>query len=128
MEKIRQQGLFDIFGIPLVLQRMPKKFDPDMEPKVMVPIWLRVMDLPLELWNLTAVSKIASCFGTPLPTDISTLRRESLDGPCIQVIIDTTRRPKESLTIQLRNGDFVEQNVEYEFFSKFCNACNEEWK
>ncbi|XP_042002777.1 uncharacterized protein LOC121751967 [Salvia splendens] len=141
MEKIRQQGPFDIFGIPLVLQPMPKKFDPDMEPEVMVPIWLRLVDLPLELWNLTAVSKIASCFGTPLSTDFSTLRRESLDGPRIKVIIDTARRPKESLTIQLPNGDFVEQKVEYEFFPKFCNACkmyghfadecrgrDEEWK
>ncbi|XP_042041383.1 uncharacterized protein LOC121786832 [Salvia splendens] len=123
MEKIRQQGPFDIFGIPLVLQPLPKKFDPDMEPEVMVPIWLRLVDLPLELWNLTAVSKIASCIGTPLSTDFSTLRRETLDGPRIQVIIDTAKRPKESLSIRLPSGDYLDQKIEYEFIPKFCKAC-----
>ncbi|XP_042012340.1 uncharacterized protein LOC121760788 [Salvia splendens] len=123
MEKIRQQGPFDIFGIPLVLQPLPKKFDPDMEPEVMVLIWLRLVDLPLELWNLTAVSKIASCIGTPLSTDFSTLRFKTLDGPRIQVIIDTAKRPKESLTIRLPSGEYVEQKIEYEFIPKFCKAC-----
>ncbi|XP_042035099.1 uncharacterized protein LOC121781427 [Salvia splendens] len=123
MEKIRQQGPFDIFGIPLVVQPLPKKFGPDMEPEVMVSVWLRLVDLPLELLNLTAVSKIASCIGTPLSTDLSTLRRETLDGPRIQVIIDTAKRSKESLSILLPSGEFLEQKIEYEFIPKFCKAC-----
>ncbi|KAL1569948.1 hypothetical protein AAHA92_01360 [Salvia divinorum] len=122
MEKARQKGPFDIFGIPLVLQPMPPNFNPDMEPEVMTPVWLRLVDLPLTLWNLTAVSKIASCIGTPLATDYSTLRRDNMDGPRIQVIVDITKRPKKSLCIKLPTGEF-EQKIEYEFMPKFCHAC-----
>ena len=113
MEKVRQKGPFDVFGTPLVLQPMPSDFDPDMEPEVKVPVWLRLVDLPLDLWNLSAVSKIASFIGTPLTTDFKTLRRESMDGPRIQVIVNTAQRPKEAISVQLPSGNFLEVKIEY---------------
>lgn len=58
--KKRQKCPFDIFGTPLVLQAMPPHFDLDIEPEVKIPVWLRLVDLPVDLWNLTTVSKIAS--------------------------------------------------------------------
>lgn len=123
MEKVRQKGPFDVFGTPLVLQPMPSDFDPDMEPEVKVPVWLRLVDLPLDLWNLSAVSKIASFIGTPLTTDFKTLRRESMDGPRIQVIVNTAQRPKEAISVQLPSGNFLEVKIEYEFMPKYCPSC-----
>lgn len=123
MESTRQKGPFDAFGMPLVLQSMPAKFDPDMEPEVRVPVWLRLVDLPLELWNLTAVSKIGSYLGTPLSTDYKTLRRESMDGPRIQVIINTTQRPRDAVSVELPSGDFIDVKLEYEFLPTYCPAC-----
>ncbi|XP_041989655.1 uncharacterized protein LOC121741038 [Salvia splendens] len=121
-ETVRQNGPFEIFGIPLVLQPMPEDFDLNMDPEVNVPLWIRLVDLPLTLWNLTAISKIASCLRTPLSTDFNTLRRESLDGPQVQVIINTAVRPKTNITVQLPNWPY-EQKVVFEFFPGFCNAC-----
>ena len=110
-ETVRQKGPFNIFAIPLVLQPMPENFDPNLEPEVNIPLWVRLVDLPMKLWNLTAVSKIASCTGTPLTTDFATLRRETLDGQRVQIIVNTARPPKTEIHIQLPSG-MIEQKIE----------------
>ncbi|KAL1554048.1 hypothetical protein AAHA92_14647 [Salvia divinorum] len=87
MEKTRQKGPFEVFGTPLVLQPIPSNFDQGMEPEVRVPVWLHLVDLPLDLRNLTVISKIASYIGTPLTTDFKILKRETMDGPRIPMML-----------------------------------------
>ncbi|KAL1553896.1 hypothetical protein AAHA92_14516 [Salvia divinorum] len=123
MEKTRQKSPFEVFGTPLVLQLMPPNFDPDMGPEVNVSVWLRLVDLPLDLWNLMTVSKIASYIKTPLTTDFKTLRRETMDGPRIQVIMNTAQWPRDAINILLPSGDYLDQKIEYEFMPKYCPSC-----
>lgn len=104
MERTRQKGPFEVFGTPLIPEDMPQQFDPDMEPEVKIPVWLRLVDLPLDLWNLSAVSKIASYLGMTLTTNLKTLRRESMDGPRIQVIMNMAQRPRVKSMFHFHRG------------------------
>ncbi|KAL1554961.1 hypothetical protein AAHA92_15457 [Salvia divinorum] len=117
MELTRQKGPHAIFGIPLILQPMSMDFNPNMDPEINIPVWLRLVDLRATLWNEAAISKIESCIGVTLTTEFQTLH------PRIQVIVNAAKKPRDSLQIRLHTREDYELKIEYEFMPKFCTKC-----
>lgn len=70
------------------------------------------------------VGKIASSVGTPVAVDHNTIRRQSLDGPRVQVIFYMKKDPRESIELVLPNGASIQQKIIFEQFPKFCHTCH----
>ncbi|KAI0527705.1 hypothetical protein KFK09_003310 [Dendrobium nobile] len=77
-----------LLGKPFVLQQWSPKFKPKRDESASIPIWIKVLDLPLALWTPSAISKIASYIGIPVTVDNLTAKRTRLSfvRTCVQKI------------------------------------------
>lgn len=60
---VLQGGPYLIYGRPLILREMPEYFDFNSAEMSIVPVWIKLPNLPLKCWSSTCLSKIASVLG-----------------------------------------------------------------
>ncbi|XP_071695024.1 uncharacterized protein [Rutidosis leptorrhynchoides] len=75
MQKVFDSGPWLVDNVPL----FRKKWEPGLclekpEPST-IPLWVSIIDLPVELWNRGNISQIVSCIGKPLVMDKITNER-----------------------------------------------------
>ncbi|KAL0331740.1 UNVERIFIED_CONTAM: hypothetical protein Sangu_1719500 [Sesamum angustifolium] len=92
------------------------------EESPIVPIWVRLPELPIQFFDREALFSIARLLGTPLRTDVSTatLVCPSVARVCIEINL------LESLQTEIGLGFATEvfiQQVIYERLSKYCGTC-----
>lgn len=122
-KQVLASGPYSVFGIPLVLCNMPSEFRFDSSPELQFNVWVTLPNLPLELWNPTAIAKIASVVGTPVEVDYQTITKQNVAGPRVLVLVDATNQPPESIKLQLHNGNTFEQTFSLDCFPFFCTRC-----
>ncbi|XP_020673293.1 uncharacterized protein LOC110092929 [Dendrobium catenatum] len=85
--KISNQEDFDLvwsrgpgflLGKPFILQKWSPKFQPKRDELSAIPLWIKIVDLPLALWTPKGISTIASYIGIPLSVDSLTAKRARL--------------------------------------------------
>lgn len=113
-----------IFNRPILLKVMPKLFEFGNEELFKVPVWTRLQNLPLELWNGQALSKIVSRVGKPIRTDQQTAARSAISFARVLVEIDVSKPLKTEVSIKLPGGKMLCQSLEYERAPVFCHHCN----
>lgn len=124
MNSVLDAGPYFVFNRPLLLKAMPKLFDFGNEELFKVPIWLKLRNLPLELWNKKALSKILSVVGKPIRTDQHTAARSAISYARVLVEVDVSKRLLKEIPIILPGGKVLNQSVEYEKIPDFCHHCN----
>ncbi|GFZ01918.1 hypothetical protein Acr_15g0005270 [Actinidia rufa] len=72
--KVLHGGPYMIFGRPLLLKVMTKFFAFEDEVASCFPIWIRLMHLPLSLWDNGTLAKTCSGIGNPICVDEYTTR------------------------------------------------------
>ncbi|CAH9098628.1 unnamed protein product [Cuscuta europaea] len=95
----------------------------DDEAFLKVPIWVKFPNLPLNLWNEEAMSKIASKVGVPITTDKVTQEMTNYHFARVLIEVDITMAPCLSFAIRLPSGKIIKQLVVYETFPNFCFHC-----
>lgn len=122
-DAVLRKGPFYIFGRPLLLKVIPEMFDFNDLEISKVPVWVQFPNLPLEFWNVRALSKIGSKLGTPKQADKLTISRERVSYARVLVEVDVTLPLKKEVHITIPCGKQIWQPVRYEFVPKFCTAC-----
>lgn len=122
-DEVLRKGPYYIYGRPLLLKVMPDMFDFNDSEISKVPVWVQFPSLPLEFWNVRALSKIASKLGSPKQADKLTISRDRVSYARVLVEIDVTQPLKEELCIIAPNGRQLTQEVRYEYVPKFCVFC-----
>lgn len=115
---------YSVFGIQLALSHLPPDFRLDSNPELQVKVWVTLPNLPLELWNASAISKIASVVGTPIEVDPYTLSKHSVAGPRVLIMVDAKKEPLDSITLQLHNSTFFSQSIILDYYPFFCTRCH----
>lgn len=123
MEDIKK-GNYEVFGIPLILTYLPQDFRFDTTPVFKYRVWATFPNLPLALWNPSALGKLASLIGEPIAVDHKTMARNHIDGPRVQVLVDPARRPLYGVNLSLHNGTKFEQKIIYDYYPIFCSTCS----
>ncbi|KAJ6376465.1 hypothetical protein OIU76_025586 [Salix suchowensis] len=116
-------GPYIIYGRTLILKEMPEYFDFNSEEMSIVPVWIKLPNLPLKCWSSNCLSKIASVIGKPILSDKSTSSMARLSYARILVEIDIFNDLPQSIDICLPNGCSLAQQVVYETLPKFCKHC-----
>lgn len=122
-DEVLRKGPYYIYGRPLLLKVMPDMFKFNDSEISKVPVWVQFPSLPLEFWNVRALSKITSKLGTPKQADKLTISRDRVSYARVLVEIDVTQPLKEELCIIDPNGQQFSQEVRYEYVPKFCGFC-----
>ncbi|KAL6578125.1 hypothetical protein OROMI_010453 [Orobanche minor] len=113
---------FNVLGYPMRLFKWDPFFDFKQEP-ALVPIWVKIMALPLQWFNQGALQTIGALMGTFLKADPMTINRSRLDHARICVEINLKNTPPNSVGISC-GTIFNEFGVEYEKLPSFCHHCN----
>ncbi|KAL2246212.1 UNVERIFIED_CONTAM: hypothetical protein Sindi_2889400 [Sesamum indicum] len=87
-----------------------------------VPVWIRLPELPIQFIDREALFSIARLLGTPLRTDVSTatLVRPSVARVCVEINLLEPLQTEIGLGI---GTEVIIQSVIYERLPKYCEAC-----
>ncbi|CAL5358386.1 unnamed protein product [Camellia sinensis] len=77
-----------------------------------VPLWVKLYNVPLELWSEEGLGYIASILGTPLYLDEPTFKRSRLTFARICIEVPANKEIPKSFKINLGYGDPYEIQVE----------------
>ncbi|GKB19604.1 RNA-directed DNA polymerase, eukaryota, reverse transcriptase zinc-binding domain protein, partial [Tanacetum coccineum] len=120
-------------GKPLIVY----KWDPEIgldriEPKVL-PVWVKLVNMPMEAWTNEGISAIASCIGKPKIMDSMTSyvcknRLGRTEFARVLVEIEAIKGFKNEVEIQYRDKDqgikgTKKVKVEYDWKAPLCSHC-----
>ncbi|PKU68571.1 hypothetical protein MA16_Dca020839 [Dendrobium catenatum] len=115
-------GVWFFLGKPFVLQKWVPNFKPVREEFTSVPIWFKILDLPLPCWTPEGISRIASKVGIPLAVDDLTAEKSRLTYArvCVQVSKDCVYPEIIPITIL---GEPFSLKIQYEWKPEPCVHC-----
>jgi hypothetical protein len=95
-----------------------------------IPAWVRLHNLPLELWNQECLSRIASTIGKPLNVDQATAKTSRQPGllqtkstsarVCIKISDEHDLPEDVRITVE---GNSVVVPIEYQVLPPLCKTC-----
>ncbi|KAF9604144.1 hypothetical protein IFM89_002819 [Coptis chinensis] len=88
-----------------------------------LPIWVKLTNIPKQLWSKKGLSFIASRLGKPHCCDAATLKMQRLDFARVCVVVSSTSKYPKSLNFKLRNGKELKIGVEYTWIPPTCSHC-----
>ena len=94
-----------------------------------VPIWVKLMNVPLEAWNVQGISRIASGVGNPIIIDrITTSMCEKAYGRAsfarVLIEVDAASDLVESVEVCYESlGKSMDLKVEYAWRPPHCSHC-----
>ncbi|XP_039165305.1 uncharacterized protein LOC120291687 [Eucalyptus grandis] len=120
--KILEEGHITVARVALVLQQWKPLLELKREKQTSVPVWIRLKNLPLDLWTAPAISAIASTIGKPLFVDQRTeqSQRISFARVCVEIQVN---KPRFYLTGVRLNGVVRSIAIEYEWKPAECLKC-----
>ncbi|KAI3982046.1 hypothetical protein MKX01_018952 [Papaver californicum] len=125
-DKIRvleSSGLMHIEGKPLVLRKWDWKLKFDkVEMLKSIPVWVKIYNLPLFLWNSSFLSKVVSALGIPICADQKTLKQQRLDYARVYIQVVSSKPLLDTLLISVQGIDYL-LNLEYDWKPLRCTYC-----
>ncbi|KAL0349296.1 UNVERIFIED_CONTAM: hypothetical protein Sangu_1157400 [Sesamum angustifolium] len=119
--KLWIKSIWFVDGFPMRVFKWTPTFNPREESPI-VPVWVRLPELPIQFFDREALFSIARLLGTPLRTDVSTatLVRPSVARVCVEINF------LEPLQTEIGLGfgtEVIIQPVVYERLPKYCATC-----
>lgn len=122
-QKVLEGGPYMIYGRPLILKHMQPLFEFGACTASVIPTWILLPGLPIDLWNSKVLDKICSRVGVPLCTDRMTGLKERISYARVLVEVDIAKELVGEIPIKLPGGKLRMQDVIYENLPKFCTHC-----
>ncbi|KAL0455106.1 UNVERIFIED_CONTAM: hypothetical protein Slati_0849800, partial [Sesamum latifolium] len=109
-----------INGFPMRVFKWTPTFNLREESPI-VPVWVRLLELPIQFFNQEALFSIAQLLGTPLRTDVftTTLVRPSVARVCVEVNLLKPLQTEIGLSFET---EVVIQPLIYERLPKYCGV------
>ncbi|KAH1209261.1 hypothetical protein GmHk_15G043841 [Glycine max] len=123
LNQVLSAGPYFIFQRPLLLKVMPTFFDFGNEELSKIPVWVKLKNLPLELWNPQALGKILSKIGSPIRSDHLTASKGSISFARALVEVDASLELIDEVRFRLPTRKTFVQKIEYENRPSFCTHC-----
>ncbi|GAA0171555.1 hypothetical protein LIER_43907 [Lithospermum erythrorhizon] len=117
------EGAYRVYGKMLSLRVLPDGFSHDDAALLKVPLWVKFPSLPQKYWTKSGFGKIGSMIGNFICPDQIIWDRSRTSYARFLIMVDISRGPFTSFTINLPEGEKASQRVEYELFPRFCCHC-----
>lgn len=106
----------------LVLKNWHRMMKPSKEHPSKIPIWVKIIDLPWELWNKECISRIASTFGRPIHVDQATAKKTKTSHARVCVEIDAKVDLPDDVAVTV-GGVHVVVPIQYQVLPPLCTKC-----
>ncbi|XP_028555639.1 uncharacterized protein LOC114580910 [Dendrobium catenatum] len=100
-------GPWFMLGKPFILQKWSPKFQPKRDELSEIPLWIKIVDIPLALWTPKGISTIASYIGNPLSVDFLTAKRARLTYARVCVAISKDSSLPDEIPINIEGEDIM---------------------
>ena len=111
-------GPWRVFGSYLLVQAWSPEFNPLKDEIATTPVWIRVADMPYNLYHNTILMEITKGLGNPIKVDLTTLHFDRARFARVCVEVDLKKPLKGSIQV---NGE--RYFVSYEGLSNICAIC-----
>ncbi|KAL3739770.1 hypothetical protein ACJRO7_021100 [Eucalyptus globulus] len=121
-QKIIEDGPLTVARVPLILRQWQPLIDLKKDKQTAVPVWIRLKNLPLDLWSASAIGGIASAVGKPLYVDQRTeeMKMLSFARVCVEIYAN---QPRCSAVDVVLNGVLCSIAIEFEWKPLECPSC-----
>ncbi|KAI3987238.1 hypothetical protein MKX01_031722 [Papaver californicum] len=120
---LESSGLLRADGNPLILIEWDWKLKIDKaETMRTIPLWVKIYNLPLFLWNSSCLSKVVSAFGIPICADQKTMKQQRLEYARVYMKVDASKPLLDSFLISVKGIDYL-LNLEYDWKPLRCTNC-----
>lgn len=90
-----------------------------------IPIWIHMLDIPLNLRTKEGISLVSGLVGEPKETNDFTLNLVSLKVSHAKVLVDLTKTLPSVVEFTRDNGQVVEVEIVYPWLPPTCSHCKE---
>ncbi|KAI0510920.1 hypothetical protein KFK09_011531 [Dendrobium nobile] len=115
-------GPWFLLGKPFIIQKWSPKFQPKRDELSAIPLWIKIVDLPLALWTPKGISTIASYIGIPISVDSLTAKRARLTFARVCVSISKDSVLPDEIPINIE-GEDIQLKVIYDWKPSRCEGC-----
>ncbi|GAV92294.1 DUF4283 domain-containing protein/zf-CCHC_4 domain-containing protein [Cephalotus follicularis] len=120
---ILDNGPWDVWGVHLALRLWERDMPPICSGFTKIPVWVKLLNIPMEYWTPRGLSHLASVLGTPLHMDPATEAKQMISFArlCVEMCADRTF--PEVIKVKRSSGAVVEVRVEYNWKPPVCERC-----
>lgn len=118
-DSVIQSGPHLYFGKPIILKTWTPQFHFHNEVLRIIPIWIKLPNLPLNCWTSDSLSRIGSLLGVPICADECTTRQPRISFARLLIEMDVTKELPKSIAIQDPTGTIITQEVVYDWLPHF---------
>ncbi|GAB2278371.1 hypothetical protein Dimus_013056, partial [Dionaea muscipula] len=120
---VLHKGPIVVRGQILIIRRMPPFFNFAKEGRSLMPIWVVLPNIPLQLMRRECLEVIGSQIGTPIMTDKLTHTLERVSFARMLVEVDLSQPMISDIVIKLPGNIIHTQLIKYEKRPLFCSQC-----
>jgi hypothetical protein len=122
-DEVMEAKLWHIANKPLIL----RKWAPGMQLLKLslstIPVWVKLHNLPIEYWNSTCLSYVASGIGKPLCADSVTEEQLRLGFARVLIEVNVDSEFPKEIEIEGADGVRVTVGIEYPWLPVKCKKC-----
>ncbi|XP_019267285.1 PREDICTED: uncharacterized protein LOC109244618 [Nicotiana attenuata] len=122
-DQVLYSGPHTINNRPIIMKAWSEEFNLHDEVLKTIPLWVKLPNLPINWWSMTALSKIGSALGNPICADECTTGAVRISYARLLVEMDITKPLARQVKLQDPKGKEMMQEVEYDWEPKYCSKC-----
>ncbi|XP_039009388.1 uncharacterized protein LOC120137798 [Hibiscus syriacus] len=120
---VLENGPWHIINKPLILRKWKpnlRRLNFDLSK---IPVWVKLFNVPLELYSRSGLSYIASAIGVPLSMDSITASKSRLEYAKVCVEIGVNDELPKFIDVVLRDGQATSVSVDVPWIPSCCRKC-----
>ncbi|XP_048501546.1 uncharacterized protein LOC125497881 [Beta vulgaris subsp. vulgaris] len=111
------------FGKAMIVKQWSASFNFHEEVLKVIPIWVKMPNLPLNCWGEDSLSRIGSVLGVPLYADECTSQGLRISYARLLIKMDVTQEIPKVVAVEDPDGVVFKQKLEYDWVPTFCKKC-----
>lgn len=116
-------GPYMFFNRPIILKPWPPDFNFYEEVLKVIPLLIKLPNLPLNCWSCDSLSRITSLLGVPVCADDCTTRQQRVSFARVLVEMDVTVELPDHVWVEDIEGRVFKQAVQYDWKPTYCHKC-----
>ncbi|GAV75655.1 DUF4283 domain-containing protein [Cephalotus follicularis] len=120
---VLSNGSWEVWGAYLVLRQWEEGMSLSKDSFSSILVWVKLYNIPAELWTKLGLSYVASALGVPLCMDATTTACNRLCFSRVCIEMKASSCFPTSYKVRLRNGTLIDVMVQYSWKPLACLVC-----